>query len=208
MELILKYFPDLNAKQIDAFHKMYSLYLEWNSKINVISRKDIEALYLKHVLHSLSIAKIFPIPPGSDVVDVGTGGGFPGIPLAVFFPDVNFHLVDSIRKKILVAESVAEALHLENVSSQVSRSEKLNPEFDYVVSRAVTSFPAFFNLVKNCFKKTGKNIQSETKGIIYLKGGDFTDEIAGYDKMNVFPIKDVFEEEFFETKSLLFLPFV
>lgn len=196
MELILKYFPELTAAQIKQFKAMLPLYQEWNSKINVISRKDIDQLYERHVLHSLAIARLGLITPGDSVLDVGCGGGFPGIPLAILYPDVEFTMVDSIGKKITVVQEVALALGLRNVKAVNARVESINGTFDWVVSRAVTDLSSF----------VGWTWKKSRRGILYLKGGDLTQEIidAGR-KVNIYELKDWFSEEFFETKKLLHL---
>lgn len=205
MDIIIKYFPNLTERQIEQFAQLKELYTFWNEQINVISRKDIDALYEKHVLHSLAIAKIINFKPGTTILDVGTGGGFPGIPLAIMFPETSFLLVDSIGKKIKVVNEVAQALNLTNVQVEQARVEKLKLKFDFIVSRAVTNFPAFLNLVKNKLSKNQKN--ALPNGIIYLKGGDFDDEIEKYKKIvSVHDISDYFEEEFFETKKIIYLP--
>ncbi len=205
IDIILKYFPDLNAKQKDQFEKIESLYLEWNAKINVISRKDIDELYIRHVLHSLAIAKLFKFTPGTKILDVGCGGGFPGIPLAILYPEVEFTLVDSIGKKILVVNEVAKALGLNNVKGLHQRAEKLPEKFDFITSRAVTAFPKFVALTRKLISRKQKN--GHLNGIIYLKGGDFDEEIESYKKtMEIFPIPELFEESFFETKKVIYLP--
>ncbi|MFA7688018.1 MAG: 16S rRNA (guanine(527)-N(7))-methyltransferase RsmG [Moheibacter sp.] len=204
MNEILKYFPDLSEKQIEQFSKLKDLYFEWNEKINVISRKDIDELYVKHVLHSLAIAKIMKFTAGSEVLDVGTGGGFPGIPLAIMFPQVNFHLVDSIQKKILVVSEVAAALSLENVKAETRRAEKINHKYDFIVSRAVTQMPKFVGWVRGKIKK--KHINPLPNGILYLKGGDLTEELKGLKSLEIHPISNYFSEEFFLTKKVVYLP--
>lgn len=204
MNEILKYFPDLSEKQIEQFSKLKDLYFEWNEKINVISRKDIDELYVKHVLHSLAIAKIMKFTAGSEVLDVGTGGGFPGIPLAIMFPQVNFHLVDSIQKKILVVSEVAAALSLENVKAETRRAEKINHKYDFIVSRAVTQMPKFVGWVRDKIKK--KHINPLPNGILYLKGGDLTEELKGLKSVEIHPISNYFSEEFFLTKKVVYLP--
>ncbi|MFT5749135.1 MAG: 16S rRNA (guanine527-N7)-methyltransferase [Ancylomarina sp.] len=204
MELILKYFKNLTEEQKDQLAQLKDLYSEWNEKINVISRKDIDSLYLHHVLHSLAIAKVIQFQPGSNVLDVGTGGGFPGIPLAILYPETNFHLVDSIGKKIKVVIEVANALGLKNVTAEHTRVQQVKTKFDFIVSRAVTAFPAFVNMVrKNC--KT-ENINALPNGIIYIKGGDFEGEIKQYGKkISLFNCTDFFAEHFFETKKVVHL---
>lgn len=204
MELILKYFPNLTETQIQQFTALEALYKDWNSKINVISRKDIDELYLRHVLHSLGIAKVMNFADGSSILDVGTGGGFPGVPLAILFPECKFHLVDSINKKLKVINAVAEAIELTNVKTTHSRVEAIDETFDFIVSRAVTTMPEFTTWVKGKVAKTQKN---ELKnGILYLKGGDLTEELKQYKTVKAFLLSDYFEEPFFETKKVIHLP--
>lgn len=204
LELILKYFPDLSPLQIEQFTKLYDLYTDWNSKINVISRKDIDELYTRHVLHSLGIAKVMNFQPGAAVLDVGTGGGFPGIPLAILFPETQFYLIDIIAKKIKVVQEVAKGLGLKNVKAEQKRAELVKEEFDFIVSRAVTNMPDFVKWVKD---KTKKNSIHELKnGILYLKGGDLTEELAAYQTVQLFDLPKFFEEDFFETKKVVYLP--
>ncbi len=204
MEIILKYFTGLTDGQLDQFGRLGAIYEEWNAKINVISRKDIDQLYERHALHSLSIAKIIQFKPGTKVLDVGTGGGFPGIPLAILFPETSFLLVDSIGKKIRVVEEVAKALKLENVKAGHVRVEDVKQSFDFVVSRAVTAFPRFVELVRD--KVSGQNHNDLPNGIIYLKGGDFEDEISAFrPSVKVYELPDFFQEDFFETKKLIHL---
>lgn len=203
MNEILQYFPDLSSEQIEQFSALGELYKEWNEKINVISRKDIEDLYIKHVLHSLAIAKVMEFKSGSKVLDVGTGGGFPGIPLAILFPDVEFHLVDSIAKKILVVNEVTSALGLKNVKAETQRVEKLKSKYDFVVSRAVTQMPKFVNWIKNKFEKENKN--PLPNGILYLKGGDLSEELSEFPTVIIHPIPKYFSEDFFETKKVVYL---
>ena len=204
MELILKYFPDLTETQIEQFAKLYDLYVDWNSKINVISRKDIDELYTRHVLHSLGIAKVMSFNPGATVLDVGTGGGFPGIPLAILFPETNFYLIDVIAKKIKVVNEVAKGLGLQNVKAEQKRAELVTDEFDFIVSRAVTNMPDFVKWVKD---KTKKDSTHEMKnGILYLKGGDLAEELADYKTVQLFDLPQFFEEDFFETKKVVYLP--
>lgn len=202
MKLILKYFPNLTDDQIQKFKELEVLYKEWNSRINVISRKDIDDLYLKHVLHSLSIAKFISFKKNTSILDVGTGGGFPGIPLAIIFPDCNFLLVDSINKKINVVKEISNTLKLTNVSYNAIRVEKLKTKHDFIVSRAVTRMNKFRNLVKGLI--SNKNDNEIKNGIIYLKGGDLTEEMMNikHQKVN---ISDYFDEEFFETKKIVYL---
>ncbi len=203
MEEILQYFPNLTEKQKLQFSQLKPLYTEWNEKINVISRKDIDELYVRHVLHSLAIAKTVEFKDGADILDVGTGGGFPGIPLAILFPKVNFHLVDSIQKKILVVNEVAHSLGLENVKAEAVRAEKIKSKYDFVVSRAVTQMPKFVGWVRNKIKK--ENNHQLPNGILYLKGGDLTDELKNFGKVRIFNLSDYFSYEFFETKKLVWL---
>ena len=204
MDIIRKYFPDLTDQQLSDFARLGSLYEEWNSKINVISRKDIEQLYERHVLHSLAIAKIIQFKPGTTVLDVGTGGGFPGIPLAILFPEVSFLLIDSIAKKIKVVTEVASALNLPNVKAEHQRVEDVKQKFDFVVSRAVTAFPRFVEMVRTKVSHQSKNTLAN--GILYLKGGDFEDEISPFGKqVKVYDLQNYFQEEFFETKRLIHL---
>ena len=204
MEEILKYFPDLTDNQILQFQKLEVLYQDWNAKINVISRKDIDELYTKHVLHSLAIAKIQPFEPGTYVLDVGTGGGFPGIPLAILFPETRFYLIDVIAKKIKVVQAVAEALGLKNVKAEQMRAENAKGDYDFIVSRAVTNMPDFVSWIKDKIKKQNKH---ELKnGILYLKGGDLTEELAAFPKAKEYNISEFFENEFFETKKVVHLP--
>ncbi len=204
MEQIKQYFPQLTTEQIMQLEKLGALYQDWNAKINVISRKDIDELYEKHVLHSLAIAKIQPFEPGSVVMDVGTGGGFPGIPLAILFPETKFYLIDVIAKKIKVVQEVAKTLELENVIAEQKRAETVEEEFDFVVSRAVTNMPDFVKWVKGKIKK--KHNHELKNGILYLKGGDLTEELQDFPKAVVYDIADFFKEEFFETKKVVHLP--
>lgn len=204
MEIILKYFPNLTETQKVQFSQLKSLYEEWNSQINVISRKDMDAFYERHVLHSLAIAKVMEFKSGSKVLDIGTGGGFPGIPLAILFPEVQFTLVDSIGKKIKVVKAVAQHLNLNNVNAFHLRAEELSGQFDFIVSRAVTAMPKFLEWVKNKFREEQRNILPN--GILYLKGGDLTEEmrpISNY--FETHPINQLFEEEFFETKYVVYV---
>ncbi len=202
--IITKYFPSLTTKQTEQFQKLQDLYSFWNERINVISRKDIDSLYEKHVLHSLSIAKKFYFPENSRILDVGTGGGFPGIPLAIFFPEVNFTLVDSIGKKINVVKEVVGTLGLTNVISRHERAENLNEKFHFVVSRAVTEFSQFVPWVDKKIEKT--NIAPFKNGIIYLKGGDLAEELKNFPRARVISLTDYFTEDFFETKKIVYLP--
>ncbi|WP_372931857.1 16S rRNA (guanine(527)-N(7))-methyltransferase RsmG [Mariniphaga sediminis] len=204
MEIIQKYFPGLTPEQTAQFKQMMPAYAEWNAKINVISRKDIEALYERHVLHSLSIAKFIRFRPGTKILDVGTGGGFPGIPLAVLFPETRFHLIDSIGKKIKVVNAVAESLALKNVTSDQIRAEQLKEKYDFVVSRAVTRLPEFVGWVqKNISPKQQNTVPN---GVIYLKGGDLAEEIKPFrKKAYIQNLSEYFEEEFYQTKKLVYL---
>ncbi|MFT3737888.1 MAG: 16S rRNA (guanine(527)-N(7))-methyltransferase RsmG [Breznakibacter sp.] len=206
MELIQKYFPNLSSVQHAQFDQLWTLYNDWNQRINVISRKDIGELYLKHVLHSLGIAKFVTFRPGSLVLDVGTGGGFPGIPLAIMFPQVQFHLVDSIAKKIMVVNEVSHALGLTNVTAWQTRAEAIQNDYDFVVSRAVTAFPDFVKLCRHLIslKRQQNPIPN---GILYLKGGDFAEELKPFGR-RVYSVglSDYFDEPFFETKKLVHLP--
>ena len=203
MDIVLKYFPDLSSDKIEKFKKLQTLYDYWNNQINVISRKDIDELYERHILHSLAIAKYITFRPGTEVLDIGTGGGFPGIPLAILFPETNFYLADSIGKKIKVVNEVTEALGLKNVQAEHIRAEKINRKFDFVVSRAVTNLSSFKHWVKGKFKK--EQINSLNNGVIYLKGGDLTQEIkeSGL-KCKTKPLSEYFDEEFFSTKCIVY----
>ena len=204
MEEILKQFPNLTDIQKQQFQKLEALYQDWNAKINVISRKDIDELYTKHVLHSLAIAKIQPFEPGTYVLDVGTGGGFPGIPLAILFPETRFYLIDVILKKINVVKAIAEAIGLKNVKAEQMRAENVKGDYDFIVSRAVTNMPDFVSWIKDKIKKQNKH---ELKnGILYLKGGDLTEELAPFPKATQYDIADFFDDEFFETKKVVHLP--
>ena len=204
MDIVEKYFTGLSDKQVEQFRQLEGLYREWNEKINVISRKDIDALSVHHVLHSLAIAKVIPFKGGTKVLDVGTGGGFPGIPLAIMFPEVDFFLVDSIGKKIKVVEGVAGALGLKNVTARQVRVETMKEKFDFIVSRAVTAFPAFVSLTRNRIRESSFN--DLANGILYLKGGDFEEEIKDFrNRVSIYNIPDFFEEEFFETKKLIYM---
>jgi len=204
MNEILKYFPNLTDIQKEQFAKLDLLYHDWNAKINVISRKDIDELYTKHILHSLGIAKIIKFEPGTFVLDVGTGGGFPGIPLAILFPETRFYLIDVIVKKIKVVQAVAEALELKNVKAEQLRAELVKGDFDFIVSRAVTNMPDFVSWIKDKIKKKSKH---ELKnGILYLKGGDLTEELKDFPKATEYNLSDFFEDEFFETKKVVHLP--
>ncbi|MFH6767972.1 16S rRNA (guanine(527)-N(7))-methyltransferase RsmG [Gaetbulibacter aquiaggeris] len=204
MELILKYFPNLTEDQISKFKKLESLYQDWNLKINVVSRKDIDELYLRHVLHSLGIAKVITFKDGSKILDVGTGGGFPGIPLAIMFPNCSFHLVDSIAKKLKVVDEVVEGLGLTNVKTTHSRVEEIKDTYDFIVSRAVAAMPTFVHWTKGKIDK--KQVHQLKNGIIYLKGGDLTEELQDYKTAVIYDLNEFFEEDFFETKKVVYLP--
>ena len=201
---VLKYFPDLTEDQLEKFTKLKDLYKDWNLKINVVSRKDIDEIYLRHVLHSLGIAKVQQFQPGSTVMDVGTGGGFPGIPLAILFPETQFHLVDSIGKKIKVVNEVKEGLGLENVKTSNCRVEEIDEQYDFIVSRAVAQMETFVRWVKGKIKK--KSNHDLKNGILYLKGGDLSEELAKYETAKIYNLSDYFEEDFFETKKVVHLP--
>jgi 16S rRNA (guanine527-N7)-methyltransferase len=204
MDEILKHFPNLTDIQKEQFEKLDFLYHDWNEKINVISRKDIDALYTKHILHSLGIAKIIDFVPGTYILDVGTGGGFPGIPLAILFPETRFYLIDIIAKKIKVVQAVVDALELKNVKAEQLRAELVKGDFDFIVSRAVTNMPDFVSWIKDKVKKKSKH---ELKnGILYLKGGDLTEELKDFPKATQYDLADFFEDEFFETKKVVHVP--
>lgn len=204
IEIVLKYFSDVNEEQKEQFVQLENLYQDWNQKINVVSRKDIDELYLRHVLHSLGIAKIQQFLPGSKVLDVGTGGGFPGIPLAILFPETRFTLVDSIGKKIKVVEEVVAGLELTNVTPINSRVEEIKGQFDFIISRAVAAMPTFTHWVKGKIKK--ESLHERRNGILYLKGGDLSEELKDYRTAKIFDLTEYFEEEFFETKKVVYLP--
>ena len=202
MQIIRKYFPDLSQKQVQQFSNLQNLYEHWNAQINVISRKSIDELYLSHVLHSLAIAKIIQFEKGTTILDIGTGGGFPGIPLAILFPEVDFLLVDSIGKKIKVVNEVSSAIGLTNVRTLHERAENIKETFDFVVSRAVTNMTDFKKWVKGKFNKKNNNILKN--GILYLKGGDLSEELRGISHTK-YEIGDSFTEEFFETKKVIYI---
>ena len=204
MDLILKYFPNLSEDQIIKFKRLESLYQDWNLKINVVSRKDIDELYLRHVLHSLAVAKFISFKDGSKIMDVGTGGGFPGIPLAIMFPNCSFHLVDSIAKKLKVVNEVVEGLDLNNVKITHTRVEEIKDNYDFIVSRAVAAMPTFVHWTKGKIAKEQKN--DIKNGILYLKGGDLEEELHDYKTVQIFNLSDYFDEDFYETKKLVYLP--
>lgn len=204
MDEILKYFPGLTDIQIEQFQKLNFLYHDWNEKINVISRKDIDSLYTKHILHSLGIAKIMKFEPGTIILDVGTGGGFPGIPLAILFPETRFYLIDLIAKKIKVVQGVVDALELKNVKAEQKRAELVKGDFDFIVSRAVTNMPDFVSWIHDKIKKKDKHTLKN--GILYLKGGDLTEELKDFPKATIYDLANIFEDDFFETKKVVHLP--
>lgn len=204
-EIIFHYFPNLSEKQKDQFTKLFALYSDWNEKINVVSRKDIDNLYINHVLHSLGIAKVMPFKPGANVLDVGTGGGFPGIPLAILFPETQFHLVDSIGKKITVVKGVAEGIGLQNVTADQIRAEQIKAEYDFIVSRAVTRLKEFYQWIHRKVKK--QSVHDLDNGILYLKGGDLDEELAELKKPHsLYDLSKYFKEEYFETKKVVYVP--
>jgi 16S rRNA (guanine527-N7)-methyltransferase len=204
-EIIFRYFQDLSEVQKSQFTQLYGLYKDWNEKINVISRKDIDNLYINHVLHSLGIAKVVTFQPDAAILDVGTGGGFPGIPLAIIFPHSRFHLVDSIGKKITVVKSVAQSLGLSNVTAEQARAEQLKGEYDFIVSRAVTRLKEFYSWIHRKAKK--KSVHELYNGILYLKGGDLEEELTELKKpYQLFALSDYFNEEYFETKKIVYVP--
>lgn len=202
VELIEKHFPNLSENQKKQFADLQDLYQEWNEKINVISRKDMDSLYEKHILHSLGIAKVMEFAPNTKVLDIGTGGGFPGIPLAILFPEAEFTLVDSIGKKILVVKEVAEGIGLQNVTAIHARAEDIEEQFHFIVSRAVTQMPVFLRWLKGKFLK--EQINPKHNGVLYLKGGNLEEELEGL-KTEIFPLNKYFEGEFFDTKKVVYL---
>ncbi len=203
MEIIQKYFTDITETQIEQFAKLQELYKDWNLKINVVSRKDIDELYLRHVLHSLGIAKVMQFKPGAKVLDVGTGGGFPGIPLAILFPETQFHLVDSIGKKIKVVNEVVQGLGLQNVKTTNGRAEEVKDQYDFIVSRAVAHMETFVRWTKGRIAK--KQNHPLKNGILYLKGGDLSEELEKYTSATIYDLPNYFEEDFFETKKVVHL---
>lgn len=205
MELINKYFPSITSQQKAQFGELQELYRFWNSKINVISRQDVDNLYERHVLHSLGIAKVISFKSGTEILDVGTGGGFPGIPLAIMFPDTQFHLIDGIGKKIKVVNEIAIALKLENVKAEQIRAEQLKTDYEFIISRAVTQLPEFFGWVKG--KISNNNFHDLKNGLLCLKGGDLNEELKTFGrKTKVFELYKYFDEEFFETKKVVYVP--
>lgn len=208
MEVILKYFTEFSEEQLAQLKQLEELYKEWNEKINVISRKDIDSLYEKHVLHSLSIAAAFEFAPGSEIIDIGTGGGFPGIPLAIFFPEVKFHLADSIAKKLKVVQAVAEGAGIKNITAQHTRAEDIKGrKFDFAVSRAVAPLKELWQWGKPLLKTTGIIPGNQAPGLICLKGGDLAVEIQeSRTKPRIMEIKDLFKEDYFHEKYLLYVP--
>ncbi len=203
--IIHHYFPDLSVTQKNQFELLFDLYFQWNAKINVISRKDIDNLYINHVLHSLGIAKVQTFKPGASILDVGTGGGFPGIPLAILFPETNFHLVDSIGKKITVVTEVANGIGLKNVKAEQARAEQVKGQYDFIVSRAVTRIKEFHQWIHQKTKK--KSIHDRDNGILYLKGGDLDEELNELKRpYQLHSLSDYFKEDFFETKKVVFVP--
>ncbi len=203
--IIFHYFPQLTEKQKEQFTQLGPLYADWNEKINLISRKDVENLYINHILHSLAIAKIIDFKPGTSVLDVGTGGGFPGIPLAILFPETKFHLVDSIGKKITVVNAIVEALGLVNVKAEQIRAEQLKGKYDFVVSRAVTRMKEFYDWVNN--KIRDKSLHPLDNGILYLKGGNLDEEMSELKKRySLYDLTEYFKEDFFETKKVVYMP--
>ncbi|MDR2040649.1 MAG: 16S rRNA (guanine(527)-N(7))-methyltransferase RsmG [Bacteroidales bacterium] len=204
-DLILQYFPHLSSRQIEQFSMLDPLYREWNQRINVISRKDIDAIFEHHILHSLAIAKVIDFAPSAKILDIGTGGGFPGIPMAIFFPETKFHLIDSIAKKLKVVDAIVESLQLENVTSQHIRAEQLHAQYDFIVSRAVTNFHSFLPWIQG--KMLNRRLHKTPNGAFFLKGGDVDDELGMYaKKATIFPISDFFPDPFYEGKKVIYLP--
>lgn len=205
LDIITHYFPDLTTEQLNQFHQLQGLYEEWNAQINVISRKDMDQLFERHVLHSLGIAKVMSFKPDTRIMDVGTGGGFPGIPLAILFPECSFHLVDSIGKKIKVVEAVSTGIGLQNLTAQHERAEKVKGQFHFIVSRAVTRMLPFWNFIRTKFARDQFN--DLPNGVLYLKGGDLTNEMKEFNRTyTMFDLPDYFSEPFFETKKVIHVP--
>jgi len=207
MSLVSQYFPGISKKQTEQFDALSKLYRDWNDKVNVISRKDVDNLEERHVLHSLGIAKVRQFLPGSSILDVGTGGGFPGIPLAIMFPESQFHLIDSIGKKIKVVNGVADSLGLDNVKAEQIRAEQIKDKYDFVVSRAVTRLERFYPWIRKNFKNQNRH-SSMSNGLLYLKGGDLSQELKDSKLKHIesFDLPDYFKEEFFETKKVIYVP--
>ncbi|SMC32549.1 16S rRNA (guanine(527)-N(7))-methyltransferase RsmG [Cellulophaga tyrosinoxydans] len=204
VEVLFQYFPNLSKEQKEQFILLADLYKDWNMKINVVSRKDIDELYLRHVLHSLGIAKIQNFLPNASIIDVGTGGGFPGVPLAILFPETKFTLVDAIGKKIKVVDEVVAGLGINNVTTVNDRVENVKGEFDFIVSRAVAAMPTFVHWTRGKIKK--ESVHERKNGILYLKGGDLTEELKEYRTAELFSLSDYFKEDFYETKKVVYLP--
>ena len=204
-EKLKQYFPSISEVQLNKFSELFPLYSLWNKRINLISQKDISNLFIRHILHSLAIAKVIKFPKGSKIVDVGSGGGFPGIPLAVLFPESQFTLIDSIGKKVKVIKEISQSVKLTNVNALQKRSNEFKETFDFVTGRAVTAFPKFYDSVIHLINK---NRKLKNRGILYLKGGNFEDEIKQFRNVKVYNIHDFFEDEFFETKKVIYLPVV
>jgi 16S rRNA (guanine527-N7)-methyltransferase len=203
-EIVHKYFPNLSDHQKEQFQALGGLYEDWNARINVVSRKDIDELYLRHVLHSLGIARVHSFGPDLDILDVGTGGGFPGIPLAILFPEARFTLVDAIGKKIKVVQEVIRGLGLQNAVARQVRVENMEEQFDFIVSRAVAAMPTFVYWTRGRLKKT--SMDSIPNGILYLKGGDLTEELKSFPQARIYPLRQYFQEPFFDTKKIVYLP--
>jgi len=205
MNIIKKYFPELTTAQLSQIEQLFPLYKDWNSRINVISRKDIDHLFERHILHSLSIAKVIEFLPGTRILDAGTGGGFPGIPLAILFPEVKFDLADSVGKKIHVVKAIADSIGLKNVSAFQSRVEEMDRKYDFIVSRAVTALPKFYAWVHERIKP--RQVNTIPNGILYLKGGDIDNELSVFNgKYTLYRISDFFDEPFFDTKLIIHVP--